>query len=105
MREPCAALCAAPAASRSSRTKCSARRTSSKGKASGVRRRDGSEWICPHCGEIAEFCECAHAECGCVVGDVFDEFDADPFDEIIVSIDEVGGLTPTVNGYVNVEPA
>jgi len=42
-----------------------------------VRRRDGSEWICPHCGEIAEFCECAHAECGCVVGDVFDDFDAD----------------------------
>src|SRR5438046_7303102 len=32
------------------------------------------------------------------------QFVADPFDELIVSIDEVGGLTPTVNGYVNVEP-
>jgi len=33
------------------------------------------------------------------------QFIADPFDEIIISIDEVLGGTPTVNGYVNVEPA
>ena len=32
------------------------------------------------------------------------QFQADAGDEIIISIDEVGGLTPTVDGYVNVEP-
>jgi hypothetical protein len=32
------------------------------------------------------------------------QFIADPFDEIIVSNDEVSGLTPTVDGYINVEP-
>ena len=32
------------------------------------------------------------------------QFMADPFDEIIISIDEVLGGTPTVNGYINVEP-
>jgi len=26
-------------------------------------------------------------------------------DEIIISNDEVGGLTPTIDGYINVEPA
>jgi len=33
------------------------------------------------------------------------QFVAEPFDEIVISIDEVGGLTPTVDGYINVEPA
>ncbi len=33
------------------------------------------------------------------------QFVAMPFDEIVVSIDEVGGLTPTVDGYINIEPA
>ena len=33
------------------------------------------------------------------------QFIADPFDEIVVSNDEVSGLTPTVDGYINVEPA
>jgi len=33
------------------------------------------------------------------------QFVAMPFDEIVISIDEVGGLTPTVDSYVNVEPA
>ena|SRR5256885_10262367 len=33
------------------------------------------------------------------------QFVAEPFDEIVLSIDEVGGLTPTVDGYINVEPA
>ncbi len=32
------------------------------------------------------------------------QFIAEPFDEIIISNDEVGGLTPTVDGYINVEP-
>lgn len=32
------------------------------------------------------------------------QFDADAGDEIIISNDEVGGLTPTVDGYINVEP-
>lgn len=32
------------------------------------------------------------------------QFYADPFDEIDLSIDEVGGLTPTVDGWINVEP-
>jgi|SRR6266850_1588474 len=32
------------------------------------------------------------------------QFVADPFDELIISIDEVLGGVPTVNGYVNVEP-
>jgi hypothetical protein len=31
-------------------------------------------------------------------------FNADAGDEIIISNDEVGGLTPTVDGYINVEP-
>jgi hypothetical protein len=33
------------------------------------------------------------------------QFVANPFDEIVLSIDEVSGLTPTVDGYINVEPA
>jgi hypothetical protein len=33
------------------------------------------------------------------------QFIAEPFDEIIISNDEVSGLTPTVDGYINVEPA
>ena len=33
------------------------------------------------------------------------QFIAEGGDEIIVSNDEVGGLTPTVDGYINVEPA
>jgi hypothetical protein len=33
------------------------------------------------------------------------QFVAQPFDEIVLSIDETGGLTPTVDGYINVEPA
>jgi hypothetical protein len=33
------------------------------------------------------------------------QFYADPFDELIISLDEVLGGTPTVNVYVNVEPA
>ena len=33
------------------------------------------------------------------------QFIAQPFDEIIISIDEVSALTPTVDGYINVEPA
>jgi hypothetical protein len=33
------------------------------------------------------------------------QFVAEPFDEIIISNDEVSGLTPTVDGYINVEPA
>ncbi len=33
------------------------------------------------------------------------QFVAQPFDEIIISIDEVSALTPTVDGYINVEPA
>jgi len=33
------------------------------------------------------------------------QFVANPFDEIVLSIDEVSGLTPTVDGYVNIEPA
>ncbi len=33
------------------------------------------------------------------------QFVAQPFDEIVISIDETGGLTPTVDGYINVEPA
>lgn len=32
------------------------------------------------------------------------QFFAEPGDEIIISNDEVGGLTPTVDGYINVEP-
>ncbi len=32
------------------------------------------------------------------------QFIAEAGDEIIVSNDEVGGLTPTVDGYINVEP-
>jgi hypothetical protein len=32
------------------------------------------------------------------------QFIAEPFDEIIISNDEVGGLTPTIDGYINVEP-
>lgn len=32
------------------------------------------------------------------------QFIADAGDEIIISNDEVGGLTPTVDGYINVEP-
>ena len=33
------------------------------------------------------------------------QFIAEGGDEIIVSNDEVSGLTPTVDGYINVEPA
>ena len=33
------------------------------------------------------------------------QFVGEAFDELIISIDEVGGLTPTFNLYVNVEPA
>jgi hypothetical protein len=33
------------------------------------------------------------------------QFIAEPFDEIVLSIDEVSGLTPTVDLYINVEPA
>ena len=33
-----------------------------------------------------------------------DQFVADAGDEIDLAIDEVGGLTPTVDGWVNVEP-
>lgn len=33
------------------------------------------------------------------------QFIAEPFDEIIVSVDEVAGATPTVDGYINIEPA
>jgi len=33
------------------------------------------------------------------------QFFAAALDEIIISLDEVGGLTPTVDGYINVEPA
>jgi len=33
------------------------------------------------------------------------QFVAQPFDEIVLSIDETGGLTPTVDGYINIEPA
>jgi hypothetical protein len=33
------------------------------------------------------------------------QFVAAPFDEIVLSIDETGGLTPTVDLYINVEPA
>src|SRR2546430_16412250 len=32
------------------------------------------------------------------------QFIGDPFDEIIISIDEVAGATPTVNGDIHVEP-
>lgn len=32
------------------------------------------------------------------------QFRGDPFDEIIISLDEVAGGTPTVNVYVNIEP-
>jgi len=32
------------------------------------------------------------------------QFIANAGDEVIVSNDEVGGLTPTVDGYINVEP-
>ena len=32
------------------------------------------------------------------------QFVAQAGDEIIISNDEVGGLTPTVDGYINVEP-
>lgn len=32
------------------------------------------------------------------------QFIAEPGDELIVSVDEVGGLTPTIDGYINVEP-
>jgi hypothetical protein len=32
------------------------------------------------------------------------QFYADAGDEVIISNDEVGGLTPTVDGYINVEP-
>lgn len=32
------------------------------------------------------------------------QFVAEPFDEIDLAIDEVGGLTPTVDGWVSVEP-
>lgn len=32
------------------------------------------------------------------------QFIGEAFDEVILSIDEVAGATPTVNGYVNVEP-
>jgi|SRR5436190_21706715 len=33
------------------------------------------------------------------------QFVAEAGDEIIISNDEVSGLTPTVDGYINVEPA
>jgi len=32
------------------------------------------------------------------------QFVAQPGDELIISNDEVGGLTPTIDGYINVEP-
>lgn len=32
------------------------------------------------------------------------QFRGDPFDELIISLDEVLGGTPTINLYVNVEP-
>jgi hypothetical protein len=32
------------------------------------------------------------------------QFRAQAGDELIISNDEVGGLTPTVDGYINVEP-
>ncbi len=32
------------------------------------------------------------------------QFRADGGDELIISVDEVGGLTPTIDGYINVEP-
>ena len=32
------------------------------------------------------------------------QFVANAGDELIISNDEVGGLTPTVDGYINVEP-
>lgn len=33
------------------------------------------------------------------------QFIAAPFDEIVLSYDETAGLTPTIDGYINVEPA
>ena len=33
------------------------------------------------------------------------QFFANPLDEIVISNDEVAGGTPTVDGYINVEPA
>ncbi len=33
------------------------------------------------------------------------QFVAEPFDEIVVSFDETGALTPTIDTYINVEPA
>src|SRR5258708_34205653 len=32
------------------------------------------------------------------------QFVAQPFDEIVISIDETGGPPPTLDGYINVEP-
>ena len=33
------------------------------------------------------------------------QFFAAALDELVISNDEVGGLTPTIDGYINVEPA